>query len=149
HLRRVGQRLMRMHEGLFGGRHGLVEEVNRRLRSCFADARLQERGLPHALLYWPITAGGLALAHPLLHVAAYLGGRTESQGPRMPDREEIGAYLWRRPHKINRAPLVDAEMLALLWRDDDGTRPRGVPREILRSYRRAQQGEDRTGLPTL
>ena len=80
HLRRVGQRLHRMHSELFGPGHGVVEEVGRRLRDCFADARLKEQGLPHALLYWPITAGGLALAHPLMHVAAHLRGRVGRLG---------------------------------------------------------------------
>src|SRR4029077_8928864 len=75
-LGRVARRLQKTHDELFGPGHGLVEEVGRRLRDCFADARLKEQGLPHALLYWPITAGGLALAHPVLRVAAHLRGRT-------------------------------------------------------------------------
>ena len=84
HLRRVGRRLHRMHEQLFGPGHGLVAEVDRRLKDCFADARLKERGLPHALIYWPITAGGLALAHPLLQVASFLDGHKKWTNPKPP-----------------------------------------------------------------
>ena len=68
-----GAGLPRMGEGAVGhAGHGLVEEVRRRLQDSFANARLKERGVPEALIYWPITAGGLALVHPLLHVATYL-----------------------------------------------------------------------------
>ncbi|HYT91646.1 MAG TPA: reverse transcriptase domain-containing protein [Gemmataceae bacterium] len=109
HLRRVGQRLNRMHEELFGPKNGLVEEVGRRLRDCFADARLKERGLPHALLYWPITAGGLALAHPLLHVASYLDGQKQWKEPRPPSRDDVATYLWRRKADARKSPLTPAE----------------------------------------
>jgi hypothetical protein len=102
-------RLGAMHDGLFGPGHGLVEEVGRRLRDCFADARLKEQGLPHALLYWPITAGGLALAHPLLHVAAYLRGQFGWAQPPLPNREVITAYLWRREADVRKSPLTPQE----------------------------------------
>jgi hypothetical protein len=132
HLRRVGQRLNRMHEELFGPKNGLVEEVGRRLRDCFADARLKERGLPHALLYWPITAGGLALAHPLLHVAAYLEGRREWSKPRVPRREEISAYLWWRKKDARTSPLEPQERQRLGWLNPD------LPNAILTSTQMEQ-----------
>ncbi|QJX00407.1 reverse transcriptase domain-containing protein [Frigoriglobus tundricola] len=109
HLRRVGQRLQKTHDELFGPGHGLVEEVGRRLRDCFADARLKEQGLPHALIYWPITAGGLALAHPLLHVAAHLRGRVGWAAPKPPNREVVAAYLWRREEDARKRPLSENE----------------------------------------
>jgi hypothetical protein len=119
HLRRVGRRLNRMHEELFGPRNGLVEEVGRRLRDCFADARLKERGLPHALIYWPITAGGLALAHPLLHVASYLDGQKRWSEPRPPQRDEVAAHLWRRTEDARRSPLTPQERARLATHLDE------------------------------
>jgi hypothetical protein len=119
HLRRVGRRLNRMHEELFGPRNGLVEEVGRRLRDCFTDARLKERGLPHALIYWPITAGGLALAHPLLHVASYLDGQRRWSEPRPPQRDEVAAQLWRRTEDARRSPLTPQECARLATHLDE------------------------------
>jgi hypothetical protein len=126
-LRRMGQRLNRLHEGLFGPGDGLVEEVGRRLRDCFADARLKERGLPHALLYWPITAGGLALAHPLLHVASYLDGHKKWKEPRPPVRDEVASHLWRRRQDARRSPLTPQERLQLTTHLDEplATQARG------------------------
>ncbi len=142
HLRRVGRRLNRMHEGLFGPRDGLVEEVGRRLRDCFADARLKERGLPHALLYWPITAGGLALAHPLLHVASYLNGHKQWQGPRPPRREEVAAYLWGRQADARKSPLAGPERARLTAPDDEAHV--AYWRRVVEQYQRARlQGTDR------
>jgi hypothetical protein len=119
HLRRVGERLQKTHDELFGAGHGLVEEVGRRLRECFADARLKEQGLPHALLYWPITAGGLALAHPLLHVAAHLRGRVGWTAPGQPDREVVAAYLWRREDDVRKRALSGSELTTLAWLDPE------------------------------
>jgi hypothetical protein len=99
-----------MHSELFGTGHGLVEEVGRRLRDCFADARLKEQGLPHALLYWPITAGGLALAHPLMHVAAYLRGHAGWEEPPVPDEEIVAAYLWKREEDVRKHALTGGEL---------------------------------------
>ena len=81
HLNRVGRRLARLHQGLFGAGHGLAEEVRRRLRQLFLDARLQEAGLPEALLYWPITAGGLGLVHPLIAVRGFQQGLAAIPSP--------------------------------------------------------------------
>jgi hypothetical protein len=69
HLARVGRRLARTHQHLLGEGHGVADEVRRRLNERLVDPRLQERGgLPEALFYWPITAGGLGLTHPLIAV---------------------------------------------------------------------------------
>src|SRR5262249_22677923 len=142
-LRRLGQRLNRMHAELFGPRDVLVEEVGRRLRDCFADVRLKERGLPHALLYWPITAGGLALAHPLLHVASFLDGHKHWPEPRPPRREEIAAYLWRRQKDARKVTLTIEERELLGRLDLDVANP-CLTRGQLEQYRRAQaEGTDR------
>jgi hypothetical protein len=138
HLRRVGGRLNRMHEELFGPGHGLVEEVGRRLRDCFADARLKERGLPHALLYWPITAGGLALAHPLLHVASYLRDRKLLVAPRPPNRDEVAAFLWRRQGDVRKEPLTGNE-LGSFWSFNVDVPNRVLTRAQLEDYLRARQ----------
>jgi hypothetical protein len=71
HLERVGRRLARLFQGLFGPGHGVADEVHRRVGERFLDARLREGGLPEALLYWPITAGGLGLTDPFAQLAAY------------------------------------------------------------------------------
>ncbi len=135
HHRRVGARLDQMHESLLEPGHGLAEEVRRRLSGAFADARLKERGLPAALLYWPITAGGLALSHPLLHVAAYLRGRPSTAAPVPPDRDVVGAYLWRRSSKLTRSPLSPAEISALLYPPQGGL-PVPLTREDISAYLR-------------
>jgi hypothetical protein len=74
---------------------------------------LKEQGLPHALIYWPITAGGLALAHPLLHVAAHLRGRLGWAAPKPPNREAVAAYLWRREGDARKRPLSGTEQSLL------------------------------------
>jgi hypothetical protein len=92
----------------------MVEEVRRRLSGLFADARLQQRGLPAALIYWPITAGGLALVHPMLRVASYLPGRKPAAEPQLPSAELVAAYVRRRPPAIKERPLDQAETAFLL-----------------------------------
>jgi hypothetical protein len=69
HLTRAGHWLARVHQRLLNEEKGIVDEVRRRLNERLVDPRLQERGgLPEALFYWPITAGGLGLRHPLIAV---------------------------------------------------------------------------------
>ena len=71
HLERVGRRLAQLFQGLFGPGHGVADEVHRRASERFLDARLRQGGLPEALLYWPITAGGLGLSDPFAQLTAY------------------------------------------------------------------------------
>jgi hypothetical protein len=145
HLRRVGKRLNHMHEELFGPKQGLVAEVDRRLKDCFADARLKERGLPHALIYWPITAGGMALAHPLLHVASYLTGHKEWSAPRPPQRDIIAAYLWRRKHDVRTTPLDGNERAHLGWLNWDNPNQAWVTPAQRNEYLHARaEGTDRS-----
>jgi hypothetical protein len=146
HLRRVGHRLHHMHENLFGPGHGLVEEVGRRLRDGLADDRLKERGLPHALVYWPITAGGLALAHPLLHVASFLRGGKGWTEPRPPDREVVAAYLWRRKEDAREVPLNGTELGALAAPNLDAEHS-FLTRAQLEEYRRARERGTDPALP--
>jgi hypothetical protein len=147
HLRRVGRRLNRMHEELFGPGHGLVAEVDRRLKDCFADARLKERGLPHALIYWPITAGGLALAHPLLHIASYLDGHKKWSAPKPPERDNIAAYLWRRKEDARTVPLNSPECSGLGWLDFDAPNP-PLTRGQRDDYQRARAEREDPSLPS-
>ncbi len=81
HLQRVGQRLAQLHQGLFGPGHGMVAEVRRRMRDRFPDLAREVEALPEALLYWPITAGGLGLAQPLTPVAGFRKGLASSPTP--------------------------------------------------------------------
>lgn len=82
----IGKHLSRLHQHLFGENHGMAEEIHRQLASCFLDAQLQEQGLPESLLYWPITAGGLGLTHPLIPVVAHRNALQEKL-PVAPNRE--------------------------------------------------------------
>jgi hypothetical protein len=84
HLERVGRRLARLFQGLFGPGHGVPDEVHRRVNERFLDARLRERGLPEALLYWPITAGGLGLTDPFAQLTAYEKARGLLAEPAVP-----------------------------------------------------------------
>jgi hypothetical protein len=137
HLRLVGRRFYRMHAALFGPGHGLVEEVRRRLSGLFADARLQEHGLPAALLYWPITAGGLALAHPTLRVASFLAGRQTGPELQLPDRELVAAYLRSRPQSLKERPLSAQEHCFLLSESDTpGGGSSASREELLEGFRR-------------
>lgn len=84
HLQHVGKCLAQLHQQLFGAGHGMVEELHQRLQKLFLDVRLQKTGLPEALVYWPITAGGLGLTHPLINVAGFqkgLEGMPRKQSP--------------------------------------------------------------------
>jgi hypothetical protein len=67
HLAHVARRLGALHAAL-------PEEVVRRVRERFLDARMKEQGLPESLLYWPLTAGGLGLTHPLMSLQAFRKG---------------------------------------------------------------------------
>jgi hypothetical protein len=66
----------------------------------FLDPRLQQTGLPEALLYWPVTAGGLGLTHPLVTVAGYRKGLANLAPPKPPSDEGfsptdmVHAYAW-------------------------------------------------------
>jgi hypothetical protein len=133
HLRRMAERLTRLHEGLFGPGHGPVEEVRRRLQGSFADARLKERGVPEALVYWPITAGGLALLHPLLHIATYLHGRPRQRGPKPPTHADV----------INH--FLGAANLAQLQNEEVATLPTGPARRGPRRAEVARFLESRPG----
>jgi hypothetical protein len=144
HLRRVGLRLDRMHEELFGPAGGLVEEVRRRLRESFADARLKERGLPAALVYWPITAGGLALTHPLLHVATYLRGRRDEPRLLFPSRDLVAAFLRLREKSLHEARLSGDEYKFLLGQTETLKGWQGGRDELLeRAERRGRRSETR------
>jgi hypothetical protein len=98
HLDEVGRRLARLYQGLFGDGHGVAEEIRRRVGERFLDARMRERGLPEALLYWPITAGGLGLTQPLIHLAALQKARAGLAEPAPPlsrfGEEFPYAYAW-------------------------------------------------------
>jgi hypothetical protein len=92
HLEAVGRRLAHLQRNLFAPKHGIVDELQDRLRTCFRDERLQQRGLPEALLYWPVTAGGLGLLQPLLLVAAHEKGRPLRPEP--PSHPPAGSEGW-------------------------------------------------------
>jgi hypothetical protein len=76
HLERVGRSLARLHQDLFGSGHGVLSEIRRRLGGT--------DGLPEALFYWPITAGGLGLTHPLLPLSAFESWRSRVADPKPP-----------------------------------------------------------------
>src|SRR5207244_312521 len=93
HFEPVGRGLARLQRSLFGPNHGIVEELQDRMRSRFRDARLQQRGLPEALVYWPVTAGGLGLLQPLLLVAAHdKESWRRAEGP--PSHPPAGSTGW-------------------------------------------------------
>jgi hypothetical protein len=94
HLVAVGKRLARMQQDLFGPGNGIAALLHGRLREQFRDSRLQQRGLPEALLYWPITAGGLGLVQPLLLVAAYSLARAQYSVPVAPTWPHAGTADW-------------------------------------------------------
>ena len=95
HLTEVGRRMGRVYHELFGPGHGVVEEVRKRIERYLAD-NLKQQGLPEALLYWPITAGGLALTHPLVHLAAFERARTNLLEPAAPRStfEGLASHDW-------------------------------------------------------
>jgi hypothetical protein len=82
HPKRISQRMQRLHDHLFGAAGGVVAEIRRRIGSLFDDATLSPAGIPEALLYWPVTAGGLGLVHPLFLVATYI--TSDSPEPKVP-----------------------------------------------------------------
>lgn len=97
HLLRVGQQLGRFWGNLFGEGQGVVEEVLRRIQACSPDTLLASGAFPEALLYWPITAGGLGLSHPLLPVMAFHKKRQSLSVAEVPSAElksQHTAYQW-------------------------------------------------------
>jgi hypothetical protein len=84
HLERVGRRLARLHHAVFGEGHGILEEMRRRISARFPDLSIGAEGLPDALFYWPITAGGLGLTHPLVSPAAFRKGLAAAEEPEPP-----------------------------------------------------------------
>jgi hypothetical protein len=88
HLAHVARRLGALHAAL-------PEEVRRRARDRFLDARMKEQGLPEPLLYWPLTAGGLGLTNPLLSLQAFRKGFA-AYAPPVP--AESGPMRWSQFH---------------------------------------------------
>jgi hypothetical protein len=94
HLQRISARVTRLHDSLFGERGGVVDEIRRRIGKLFDDALLSPAGIPEALLYWPVTAGGLGLVHPLFEVARYIQGSRVSP-PEPPRTRQIVEEFFR------------------------------------------------------
>lgn len=91
HLTHLSEQLANMRANLFGPGESLSAHVR---------ARLEARGveLPEALEVWPVTAGGLGLVDPLLHLEALAKGRAALPEPVVPavpfTAYSDGAYLW-------------------------------------------------------
>jgi hypothetical protein len=97
HLDEVGRRLAELQQNLFGPGRGIAAELQARLGRQVRDSRLQQRGLPDALLYWPVTAGGLGLVQPLLLVAAHAKAREGATTPGPPPaKPPAGTGDWLR-----------------------------------------------------
>ncbi len=95
HLHEAAGRLAVLQRDLFGPGRGIAAELHARLSQQFRDSRLQQRGLPESLLYWPVTAGGMGLMQPLLSIAAYARGRVKVAVPAVPpNRPLAGSDGW-------------------------------------------------------
>jgi hypothetical protein len=95
HLERVGERLGQLHRELFGEGQGLAGEIRRRVAARLPDLPPETAALPEALFYWPITAGGLGLLHPLVPLAGFRKGRSKftPQAPE-PGTRESSPWEW-------------------------------------------------------
>ena len=87
HFDTVAKNLSRMHNRLFAEDHGMLEELNQRFGEIFLDSEVQSAGPPEALLYWPITAGGLGLTHPLIIVAGFRKSQELNKIPAPPETD--------------------------------------------------------------
>jgi hypothetical protein len=99
-------------------------------------------------MYWPVTAGGLALTHPTLRVASFLAGRETGPLPQLPDRELVAGYLRRKPAVLQGLPLNNDEIDYLIGlKDLPATGPSGSREALLADFhRRWEAGQ--AGPPT-
>jgi hypothetical protein len=144
HREQIAAAVARMHNELFGAKHGLLEEVRRRWQGAAgADGG---RRIPEALFYWPLTAGGLGLFNPVLALAAYHDAALAWKEPDLPAegtaRQSFGVrwdpyfQAWLRP-VTPRHPVATPGLEALL--DDFVSRSGEV------SGRAERKGRQRTG----
>ncbi len=87
-LEEAARSLARFHNHLFDDNCGMVEELGHLLEKFFLDTRLQDSGVPESLLYWPITAGGLGLTHPLISVSGFRKYQEKTPRKEPPERDE-------------------------------------------------------------
>lgn len=147
HRDQIAAAAARMHGGLFGPGHGLLEEVRRRGQgTAGADGG---RAIPEALFYWPLTAGGLGLFNPVLALAAYHDAALDWKEPnvpaegmsRLPFGQRWASYFqaWLQPVKP-RTPAAAPGLEALL--DDFASRSGEVSgRAETRGRKRAVPGK--------
>jgi hypothetical protein len=101
HRGQIAAAAARMHNGLFGPGHGLLEEVRRRWQGATGGGR----HLPEALFYWPLTAGGLGLFNPVLALAASHDAALEWKKPDVPAEGPSGPSFGIRWHSYFQAWL--------------------------------------------
>ncbi|KAJ5068051.1 hypothetical protein M0811_12637 [Anaeramoeba ignava] len=66
HLKMIGSRLMKIHNNLFGD-HGIEQEIRNSLQKILT----QKVDFPEALLFFPVSSGGLGLNHVGLNLASF------------------------------------------------------------------------------
>lgn len=137
----VGQHMTRLHETLFGD-HGIEALVRARLARQL-DPDLAAR-IPPALFYWPITAGGLGLYHPLLSTTSFWTCLRLSPMPDPPSEPldpEEPSWPWRsylqshgeplRPRRPDQTPALEG-LLADFVRRGREVRGEDPDEEIVR-----------------
>lgn len=77
HRAAISEAANRFHESFFGGDSGSFSKSILRLIESRYLASFDVEHIPEAWLYWPITAGGLGLTHPLIEVSAYRQARAK------------------------------------------------------------------------
>ncbi len=70
HREQVSEALAAFHYEFFDDRRGIADHIRAMLRSCFLDDD-EAMDIPEAWLYWPLTAGGLGLLHPMVEAISY------------------------------------------------------------------------------
>ncbi|HEX2909505.1 MAG TPA: reverse transcriptase domain-containing protein [Chloroflexia bacterium] len=111
HRQSVRQAISRFHQDFFGPGEGMVEELGELIRERYLGAgqgksvmgaavREEERkaqtAIPDGWLYWPVTAGGLSLQHPLVIATAYAENFKKYKTPTPPDNSALPQDWQRR-----------------------------------------------------
>ena len=89
HLNAVGERLTALHQNLFSEGVGVEEAILQRAEARLGGRLFGGEQIPSPLLYWPITAGGLGLRHPLIQVVALRQDLRRRSVPEVPEIPEI------------------------------------------------------------